>query len=164
MQLGHYDTLDKMPDVKIDCVLLVCGISSENLGLIMRSADVFGANAIYYLGNADSKKLSKLSRNSHIPVHFVSDSASIKGQGYQMVALEITDNSIPLRSKAFQDKVCLVIGNEQKGIPDDMLNEVEDTCHIEMIGGRISSLNVSMATSIALYEISQFFLKNQPRQ
>jgi tRNA G18 (ribose-2'-O)-methylase SpoU len=55
----------------------------------------------------------------------------------------------------------LVVGNEQKGIPDGILNEAEEVCHIEMIGGHISSLNVSVATSIALYEISQFFVNRQ---
>ena len=43
-QLGHYETLDKMPKLSIDCVLYICDVSLENLGLILRSADIFGVN------------------------------------------------------------------------------------------------------------------------
>jgi tRNA G18 (ribose-2'-O)-methylase SpoU len=47
-QLGHYETLRRMPKATVDCVLYACGISCENLGLILRSADIFGVGAVYY--------------------------------------------------------------------------------------------------------------------
>ena len=163
-QLGHYETLNKMPKVDIDCVLYLHNVSCENFGLILRSADIFGAKSIYYchdIINVNKRQLSKLSRNSSIPVNF-SDSIdsllSLKANGYQIIALEVTDSSIPLRLGSFQPKICLIIGNEKNGIPENILNVANCSYHIEMIGGRISSLNVSIATSIALYEINKFYL------
>ena len=162
-QLGHYETIEKMPQVSLDCVLYVCGISSENLGLILRSADVFGVSAIYYHGRqhddtANSKQLSKLSRNSSVPVYFVDELEALiklKNSGYEIVALEITDTSVPLRMFPLKQKTCLVVGNEKNGVPEDILDLADCACHIEMTGGHISSLNVSVATSIALYEITR---------
>jgi tRNA G18 (ribose-2'-O)-methylase SpoU len=163
-QLGHYETLEKMPALDIDCVLYVCDLSSENLGLILRTADVFGVNTVYYhqgQNTLNNKHISKLSRNSSIPIQFSEGTASLnnlKQSGYQIVALEITNTSVPLRFVNFQDKTCLVIGNEQNGIPNDILGIADSSCHIEMVGKHISSLNVSVASSIALYELTQYFI------
>jgi len=165
-QLGHYETLEKMPKLNIDCVLYVCNVSCENLGLILRSADIFGVNTVYYCRDnytINNKQLLKLSRNSSIPVCFsdgIDSLLSLKDSGYQIIALELTNTSIPLRFGSFQQKACLVIGNEKSGIPEDILDAVDCSYHIEMIGGRISSLNVSIAASIALYEITQHHLNN----
>ena len=32
-QLNHYETLEKMPELDINCVLYLCDISCENLAL-----------------------------------------------------------------------------------------------------------------------------------
>jgi tRNA G18 (ribose-2'-O)-methylase SpoU len=159
-QLNHYETLEKMPDVQADCLLFACGISAENLGLILRSADIFGVSTIYYQGlnTINNKSLLKVSRNSNVQLNFVNDFEillKLKQNGYEIVALEITDTSIPLRTVTFQQKICLIIGHEQNGVCDDILNFVDFACHIEMIGQHISSLNVSVATSIALYKIAE---------
>ena len=71
--MGHYEALEVMPKLNIDCILYVYDITSENLGLILRSADVFNINAVYYHQGNNSyniKKLIKLSRNSRFPIHF----------------------------------------------------------------------------------------------
>jgi len=165
-QLGHYETLEKMPKLSIDCVLYTCNVSCENLGLISRSADIFGANTIYYHQDdhaVNNKQLIKLSRNSNVPVCFsngIDSLLRLKNDAYQIIALEITNKSIPLRFGSFQQKTCLVIGNEKNGIPENILDIVDCSYHIEMTGGHISSLNVSIAASIALYEITQYHLNN----
>jgi tRNA G18 (ribose-2'-O)-methylase SpoU len=166
-QLGHYEPLEKMPKLDINCVLYICSVSCENLGLILRSADMFCAHAIYSCqdnNTPNNKQLSKLSRNSNIPVYFsdgIDSLLSLKANGYQIIALEITKSSVPLRFGSFQQKICLVVGNEKNGIPEKILDVADCSCHIEMIGSHISSLNVSIATSIALYEITQYHLSNR---
>jgi tRNA G18 (ribose-2'-O)-methylase SpoU len=162
-QLGHHETLNKMPKIDMACILYIHNVSCENLGLIMRSADIFGVTSIYYHGdrNLNKRQLSKLSRNANIPLYFsdgIDSLVKLKESGYQIAALEVTDTSIPLRSGMFQQKICLVVGNEKEGIPENILNFADCSYHIEMTGGHISSLNVSIATSIALYEIAQFYL------
>jgi tRNA G18 (ribose-2'-O)-methylase SpoU len=166
-QLGHYETLEKMPKLDIDCVLYICNVSCENLGLILRSADIFGANTVYYRQDnitVNNKQLLKLSRNSNIPVCFsdgIDSLLNLKNNGYQIMALEITNTSFPLKHSKLKQKTCLIIGNEKSGIPEDALDIADCSYHIEMIGGHISSLNVSIATSIALYEITQYHLSRQ---
>jgi tRNA G18 (ribose-2'-O)-methylase SpoU len=83
----------------------------------------------------------------------------LKNEGYHITALEVTSESIPLKAVSFQQKTCLVIGNEQNGVPDDILGIAESACHIEMIGNHVSSSNVAIASSIALYAITQSMMK-----
>ena len=149
-----------MPKLDLDCVLYVCDITSDNLGLILRSADIFGVNAVYYqlgINTVNNKHIKNLSRNSNIPIYFsdgIESLLNIRDKGYQIIALEITNTSVPLRLVSFPQKTCLVIGNEQNGVPKSILDIAENSCHIEMIGGHISSLNAAIAASIALYEIT----------
>ena len=154
--------------MSVESVLYAHNVSYENFGLISRSADIFGVSSIYYYHdhnkNIDKKRLSKLSRNSNIPI-FLSDGIdsilNLKANGYQIAALEITDTSTSIRLGSFSRKTCLIVGNEKDGIPQDILNVADCSYHIDMIGGNISSLNVSIAASIALYEISQLSLSKE---
>jgi tRNA G18 (ribose-2'-O)-methylase SpoU len=126
-QLGHYETLERMPALKSDCVLFACGISCENLGLILRSADIFGVNTVYYYKGASAVndgQLARVSRNADVSVYVsagLETLLGLRGCGYQLAALEITDTSIPLRFADFERKICLIVGNERGGVPEDIL-------------------------------------------
>ena len=55
-------------------------------------------------------------------------------------------------NKDFTGPVCLIMGNEYEGIAWDYLRHCNDTVTIPMVG-TIRSLNVSVATGIALFEV-----------
>ena len=159
-QLGHYETIAKMPKLDINCVLFLCEVSSENTGLILRSAGAFGARTVYWYNkdknilNDKIKKLARGSKTHLIDVNNFEVLSSLQLDGFLLVAIEITDDSTPLRTFDLPPKVCFVIGNEQRGIPDEILKLVDKRCHIEMPNEDISSLNVSISASIALYELT----------
>jgi tRNA G18 (ribose-2'-O)-methylase SpoU len=81
------------------------------------------------------------------------DIASLKNDGYRIVGLEQAERSIPLSSYVTPEKIVLILGEEVHGIPDDLLNECEDIIEIPMVGKK-ESFNVSVATGIALYQLS----------
>ena len=171
-QLGHYDTLNKMPaaNKNHEIVIYACGITPENLGLILRSADIFSANGIIYQGDPlaqNQNKLHKISRGSTTPVRFVEDStllSQLKENGCRIVALEITQNSTPLRKATWDaSQTILVVGNEKTGVPQDILNMCDATYHIEMTGKNISSMNAAIATSIALSKFTDYQLERDER-
>jgi tRNA G18 (ribose-2'-O)-methylase SpoU len=80
----------------------------------------------------------------------------LHNQGYHSIAIEITDQSIPLHTVARTawDKVVLIVGDENFGISDGLLKLVSQTAHIPMLGVN-SSMNVAQALGIALYEITR---------
>ena len=73
-----------------------------------------------------------------------------------MYALEITDQSVPLRTFSFPAKTCLIVGNERHGVPEELLTLADGACYIEMYGANISSLNVSVSTAIAVNRYMEY--------
>lgn len=148
-QLDHYETMKTIKSCDSDLILCLCGVSSENLGLILRTADVFAAKKIIYYGSMAEhvNKYVKISRGASTPIEFTDNTQfinDIRAEGYTVIALEITDASVPLRSFVFPVKTCLIIGNERHGVPQELLDTVDGACYIEMYGKNISSLNVSV--------------------
>lgn len=74
--------------------------------------------------------------------------------GYTLVALEQTDESVRLGSAPLPEKMCLLVGNEGSGLPQSVLDMADMAIEIEQFGV-VGSLNVVTATAIALYEWSR---------
>jgi len=83
---------------------------------------------------------------------------ALKAEGYFLAGLELDPRAVPygeFREK-FPDarKIALVLGNEPKGIPEEIKNELGAIIEIPM-RGRKESLNVSVAFGIAVYELTR---------
>ncbi len=161
-QLTHYSTNNKTN--KFPLVLICDGVQSpSNIGSLFRICDALGVSEIIFCDaiiNHKSPRLQKTARSTQKKVTY-SESKSItttienlKKSDYKIVALEITDTSISLENFTLpkDQKIALVIGNEQKGVSKEVLQTNPATIHIEMFGEN-SSMNVVQATSIALYSI-----------
>jgi tRNA (cytidine/uridine-2'-O-)-methyltransferase len=62
----------------------------------------------------------------------------------------------PLSEAAFGPTSVLLFGNEDKGLPDRMLEKYPDRCfRIPMPSGKVRSLNLATAVGIVLYEALQ---------
>ncbi|HLT54460.1 MAG TPA: TrmH family RNA methyltransferase, partial [Flavobacteriaceae bacterium] len=73
-----------------------------------------------------------------------------------LIALEITTSSKPLHQIKLEASkpIALILGDENYGISEAVLKEVDDIFHIDMFGTN-SSMNVVQAASIALYELTK---------
>jgi len=70
--------------------------------------------------------------------------------------LEITKKSQELNQFILTTKqpIAIILGDENFGISEDILNIVDAVVHINMYGNN-SSMNVAQATSISLYELTK---------
>jgi len=125
-----------------------------NIGSIFRLADAFGVEHIYLTGRSatpPSRKINKTARSAdkHVPFSYAENALPVidelKEKNYKIISLELTTDSIKLSDLQLHanDKICLVLGSENKGVDDSLLN---------------SSLNVSTATGIALYQLVQKYI------
>ena len=73
-----------------------------------------------------------------------------KGQGNFHFATTKTDK--PYFEASFSENDYLVFGSETKGLPEDLLNENKEQCITIPMTKDGRSLNLSIATSIVLYE------------
>ncbi|AXT60083.1 RNA methyltransferase [Aquimarina sp. AD10] len=151
-------------------ITLICDQvnSPANIGSLFRIADSFGIEQIYFCGNdikVTSKRMQRTARSTHeiVPYHKAEKTITIvknlKAEGYTIIALEITGNSIPvsLIDAKLSKKIAIVIGEENFGVSEDVLNLADQSIHINMYGNN-SSMNVATATGIALYEITKQML------
>jgi len=83
----------------------------------------------------------------------------LKNDGYLILALEITSKSKPIHTLAFSKEkpIALVVGDENFGVSERILQLSQTVIHIDMFGQN-SSMNVVQATNIALYEITKQLL------
>lgn len=75
-----------------------------------------------------------------------------KSKGYQIIAIEQSENSLDYKNVKATEKTVFILGNEVEGLPNDLLSIVDVVAQIPMAGNK-ESLNVSVAGGIALFRI-----------
>lgn len=161
----------KMPEI----IVIAHNIrSTHNIGSIFRTCEGFGVAKIIISGYSPYPKLpddvrlphieSKLTNQIHktalgaekmVPFIYqeIPDLKSLKEQGYVIVGLEQDKRSVMLNKYQKPEKIALLLGEEVLGITDDMRNQCDDLIEIPMFGKK-ESFNVSVATGIALYQLT----------
>lgn len=145
--------------------------SSYNVGSIFRTSDGAMIEKLFLCGYTPfppNKEVLKTALGSTESViwEFEQDAKKVindlKTKGIKICALELTDNSIPhynLSTAVFP--ICLVVGNEITGVPNDILEMCDFSIEIPQYGIK-QSLNVSVAYGIAVFELRRIFdLQNQ---
>ncbi len=163
-QLTHYDSkfVKKQFPITIICDRVH---SPANIGSLFRIADSFSIEQIYFCGeNIEivSKRMQRTARSTHEIVPYLQEDnilqvvEKLKKEGYQIVALEVTSDSIPISdfTSKTNKKIALVLGEENFGVSEKVLELADQIVHINMYGNN-SSMNVATATGIALYEITK---------
>lgn len=85
----------------------------------------------------------------------------LKGLGYKICCLELTDKSIPYYNiKAADFPMCLVIGNEITGVSKEIVDMCDLAIEIPMYGIK-QSLNVAVAYGIAVFELAKIWRMHQ---
>jgi tRNA G18 (ribose-2'-O)-methylase SpoU len=135
----------------------------ENLGAMFRLADAGRIAGIYAYKTKikfTSKKLERVSRQTfnHINFKELNDIEEISelAKKYFPIALEYTNKSIPFKAYKKTNPCLLIIGNEKRGVSQELLNLCKASVHIPMLGQN-SSMNVGVAAGIILYHLLSNF-------
>ncbi len=137
--------------------------SRENVGSIFRTADAFGVGKIYLCGITpipphDKISKSALGADEFVPWEYFKRTIDVvkrlKKGGIKIIALEQSTRSIKIEELGRVGEVALVVGNEVNGVGNSVLKLCDQIIEIPMYGKK-ESLNVSVATGIALYEITK---------
>jgi len=134
----------------------------RNFGSIARNAECMGAHAIVVPSrgaaqiNGDALKTSAGALNL-IPVcrepNLKDTIRFLQNSGIQIVACtEKADSSLETGSVDLTGPVAILMGSEEDGISPEYLKLADHTLRIPM-AGQISSLNVSVASGIMLFEV-----------
>lgn len=144
--------------------LLVPNLSSPyNVGGLFRLADALGIGQLYFSGETPlppNSKIKKTARSTEqfVPFQKVENPLillkTLKKEGYKIYCLEICDESVDIEDlpSLKDEKICLVLGEENKGVQQEFLDLADAICHIPMQGNN-SSMNVVSACAIACYTL-----------
>lgn len=144
--------------------------SLHNVGSIFRTADAAGVAKLYLCGITGSPldrfgnvrpDVAKVALGAEKTVAWekavgtVAVLKRLKAEGYKILALEQSGNSIPYyKLQTAYNKVALVLGNEVKGLPPSILKLADKVLEIPMKGQK-ESLNVSVAFGVAVFSLSR---------
>ncbi|ACE06146.1 hypothetical protein Aasi_0766 [Candidatus Amoebophilus asiaticus 5a2] len=165
-ELGRLSTKEFKNALKIPLILVLDNLRSmHNIGAAFRIADAFLLEKIYLCGitaQPPHREIHKTALGAEETViwEYVPDTytllQSLKTKGYLIVALEQTDESIPLQSYQINsnNKCALVFGNEVFGIQEEALAACDLALEIPQHGTK-HSLNVSVSMGIAIWELTK---------
>jgi 23S rRNA (guanosine2251-2'-O)-methyltransferase len=150
------------------CVLILDNLRSvENTASIFRTAECLGVSKVVLAGTTPApvdrfgrkrKDFAKVSLGSEdmLEWEYVTDVKDtiedLKSQNFQIISLEQDAKSQDITDFSSSKQFALVVGNEVEGVSKEILEISDAIVEIPMQGEK-ESLNVSVATGIALYEL-----------
>src|SRR6185437_5428535 len=142
-------------------LLVIAGIQDPgNLGTILRSAEAFGAAGVLLGDGTVSPFNSKVVRSSagssfRIPfarIKLAEVIPLIREQGIRLAATS-SHKGVSLPQAKLSGPIAIFIGNEGAGVAKDLIAKM-DEMFVVPHAPQVESLNVAVATSIVLYEVS----------
>ena len=142
--------------------LLLDGITDpHNFGAILRSAEVAGCRGVIVAKDRSCPVTSVVEKTaagalSHLPLCQVTNLSrtieDLKNAGIWCYGLAGDEDSSLLFSTDLTGNLALVVGSEGKGLRPNIRKHCDGLLAIPM-SGQVSSLNASVATGIALFEV-----------
>jgi tRNA G18 (ribose-2'-O)-methylase SpoU len=151
----------------------VCLVAADvddpaNVGSLFRIADALGVERLFLTGTTPvppNAKLRKTSRATEQAVAYEYRAQALelvvqlRAEGVAVVSLEITTRSIDIRrfDAGRFTKLALVVGAENRGVSQALLDASDYTLHIPMFGQN-SSMNLATACAIGVFELTRRFM------
>jgi len=136
-----------------------------NLGTIIRTVDAVGGSGVMLVGDCTDPFAVEAVRATmgslfHVPLAKLSkdEFKALAKRWPGTVTATHLKGSVDYRTPKYTAPTLLVMGNEQKGLEDDMAAACSTLIRIPQVG-EADSLNLAVATGITLYEIRRGHLE-----
>lgn len=126
-----------------------------NISSGIRAGLWFNTAGSYIVGRKKWDRRGAVGAHNYMPVEHFADMAdligNLKAMGYMVIAAEIADNALNLVSYEWAEKTAVIFGEENSGVPQDVLDMCDEVVYIPG-DGSIRSLNVSQSAGIFAYD------------
>ena len=161
LSVDEFKQADKLPLV----VVLDEVRSLHNIGSVFRTSDAFLVNRIYLCGitaTPPHPEMHKTALGAEDTVDWTYKKHTLKAveelhnEGYTVLAIEQVEGSTMLDNLSLDSdkKYAIVMGNEVKGVQQEVVNACDGCIEIPQYGTK-HSLNVSVTTGIVLWEFAK---------
>ena len=144
--------------------LILDGVQNPyNLGAILRSAAAYRVEPLWLVPPTVDPRHPKVAKTALGSDRLVAVETAETGAGavamarsarFATVALELTDDAVPIFELELPPQVCLVVGHEERGVHRDTLAAVDHVAFLPQLG-KIGSLNVAHSVTVGLYEVAR---------
>lgn len=130
--------------------------SAYNVGSILRTTEALRLGTVYFAKNTPDQLHPKVMKTSMNTADIIpcKKQFSIEELPRPFIGLDTSDQAIPLSEYIFPATFTLILGNEEYGISNEMLSQVDYLVEIPLVGCK-NSINVACAFSIAAFSIFQ---------
>lgn len=154
---------------KIPLIIVLDHVRSlYNVGSVFRTSDAFRLSGLFLCGitatppNTEIHKTALGAEDSVVWKYFQTTQMAIqqlRNEGYKILAIEQCHGSIMLQDfkPKFDEKYALVLGNEVKGVQQEIVDQCDGCIEIPQFGTK-HSMNVSVTAGIVIWHFAQSFL------
>ncbi|MGJ8761269.1 MULTISPECIES: RNA methyltransferase [unclassified Polaribacter] len=157
--VDEFKTVEKTPII----VVLDNIRSLNNIGSVFRTSDAFLIEKIYLCGicatppNKDIHKTA-LGATESVAWEYVEDTLTLveklKAENVKVLSIEQAENSTMLDTfyPTIGEKYAIVMGNEVKGVQQEVVNASDLCIEIPQLGTK-HSLNISVTTGVVIWDL-----------
>lgn len=165
-EMGRMDVATFREVDKLAVVVVLDNVRSlHNVGAVFRTADAFALHGLCLCGitaTPPSPEIHKtaLGAEDTVAWTYYADTleavSALKREGYKLLAVEQVEGSTSLSDLTLSpnDKVALVMGNEVKGVRQEVIDICDGAIEIPQYGTK-HSLNVSISAGIVMWEVQK---------
>jgi len=156
-----YAPLEKLTGDGVPCIIVLDGVEDpHNLGAVIRSAEASGASGVVVPDRHSAPLSATVAKASagavaHLPVARVGNLAAalndFKKQGMWVVGVDEEGDRLWTEFD-YTTAVVLVLGGEHRGLRRLVREHCDVVVRLPMLG-KVTSLNVSVAAGVVLYEV-----------
>ncbi|WP_196887174.1 RNA methyltransferase [Aureivirga sp. CE67] len=163
-ELGRLDVENFKKAEKIPLIIILDNIRSlNNVGSVFRTSDAFLVEKIYLCGitaTPPNKEIHKtaLGATESVEWEYVEETIDVvnklKEENVEVYAIEQVEDSIMLQDFSVDKnkKYAIVMGNEVKGVQQEVVSACTNSIEIPQFGTK-HSLNISVSTGVVLWDI-----------
>lgn len=145
-------------------ILFIYPKFSRNIGTIARNSELLGVSKFYVSRHKRTGKLvgaTDTAKSFRRIGEYIDDDIALikdlKQNGTSIISVELDDNSVSLKDFSHPEDALYILGSEDKGIPQEILNLSD---HIVQIpSDKPWSFNVADSATITLYD--RYYKMNQ---
>ena len=165
-EMGRIDRDAFAQSQKLPLVVVLDNVRSlHNVGSVFRTSDAFRVECIMLCGitaTPPSAEIHKTALGAEDVVDWkyyestMDAVAELRSQGYRMYSIELCQGSIALQDfvTAPGERYAVVLGNEVKGVQQDVVDASDGAIEIPQFGTK-HSLNVSVTAGMVIWEFAK---------
>jgi len=160
-QQNWEEWMERLIQAKQDALLLFLDEIQDpgNLGTILRTAEAAGVDGVVlgrgsvdlYNGKVVRATMGAMFRLPIFTLSLPATAEEWRSRGGRLLTTTLRENSRSYDSVDYNGKIAIVIGNEGRGVSEEMVAQADALVHIP-IYGQAESLNAAVAAGLLVYE------------